>query len=146
MFWQCEGMKTAFEGKVVLNGEEYLVSKEDSYGYADKIWGRDFTNPWVWLSSNDLTRKSTGEKLTDSAFVIGGGRPKVGSRTLENQLMGAMWYEGEAFEFNFAKVWTLTKTKFKCKEIFLSCKLFRMLYFCIMDDTFDIRLPGQWRS
>ena len=116
MFWHCEGMKTAFEGKVVLNGEEYLVSKEDSYGYADKIWGRDFTNPWVWLSSNDLTRKSTGEKLTDSAFVIGGGRPKVGSRTLENQLMGAMWYEGEAFEFNFAKVWTLTKTKFKCKE------------------------------
>lgn len=27
-----------------------------------------------------------------------------------------MWYEGEPFEFNFSKVWTLTKTKFKCKE------------------------------
>ncbi len=53
MFWHCEGMKTAFEGKVVLNGEEYIVSKEDSYGYADKNWGRDFTSPWVWLASSD---------------------------------------------------------------------------------------------
>ena len=56
-------MKTAFEGKVVLNGEEYIVSKEDSYGYADKNWGRDFTSPWVWLASSDLTSKTTGEKL-----------------------------------------------------------------------------------
>ncbi len=116
MFWHCEGMKTAFEGKVVLNGEEYIVSKEDSYGYADKNWGRDFTSPWVWLASSDLTSKTTGEKLKDSAFVIGGGRPKVGPVAMENKLLGAMWYEGEPFEFNFSKVWTLTKTKFKCKE------------------------------
>ena len=116
MFWHCEGMKTAFEGKVVLNGEEYIVSKEDSYGYADKKWGRDFTSPWVWLTSSDLTSKTTGEKLKDSAFVIGGGRSKVGPVAMENKLLGAMWYEGEPFEFNFSKVWTLTKTKFKCKE------------------------------
>ena len=50
--------------------------------------------------------------------------------------------------FQFCKIFIkrFCITKFKCKEIFLSCKLFRMLYFCIMDDTFDIRLPGQWRS
>ena len=102
MFWHCEGMKTAFEGKVVLNGEEYIVSKEDSYGYADKNWGRDFTSPWVWLASSDLTSKTTGEKLKDSAFVIGGGRPKVGPVAMENKLLGAMWYEGEPFEFNFS--------------------------------------------
>ncbi len=116
MFWHCEGMKTAFEGKVVVNGEEYIVSKEDSYGYADKNWGKDFTSPWVWLSASDLTSKVTGEKLDDSAFVIGGGRPKVGPIAMENKLLGAVWYQGEAFEFNFSKFWTLTKTKFKCKE------------------------------
>jgi hypothetical protein len=116
MFWHCEGMKTAFEGKVVLDGEEYLVSKENSYGYADKNWGKDFTSPWVWLSSNHLVSKTTGEELKNSAFVIGGGRPKVGKLALENKLLGAMWYEGEPFEFNFSKFWTLTKTGFKCKE------------------------------
>ena len=116
MFWHCEGMKTAFEGKIILNGEEYIVSRDDCYGYADKNWGRDFTSPWVWLSSNDLTSRVTGEKLQDSAFVIGGGRPKVGPVAMDNKLLGAMWYEGEPFEFNFSKVWTLTKTKFKCKE------------------------------
>jgi hypothetical protein len=116
MFWHCEGMKTAFEGKVFLDGEEYIVSKENSYGYADKNWGRDFTSPWLWLSSNHLISKTTGQELKDSAFVIGGGKPKIGKLALENKLLGAMWYEGEPYEFNFSKFWTLTKTSFKCKE------------------------------
>ena len=60
MFWHCEGMKTAFEGKVVLNGEEYIVYKEDSYGYADKNWGRDFTSPWVWLASRYFVSIAVG--------------------------------------------------------------------------------------
>ena len=116
MFWHCEGMRTAFEGKVVLDGEEYLVDKATSYGYADKNWGKDFTSPWVWLASSHLTSKVTGEALKDSAFVIGGRRPKVGPLALENKLLSAMWYEGTAYEFNFSKFWTLTKTKFKTKE------------------------------
>lgn len=116
MFWHCEGMKTAFEGKITLDGEDYIVEKETSYGYADKNWGKDFTSPWVWLASSHLTSKVTGEKLEDSAFVIGGGRPKVGPLALENKLLSAMWYEGEPYEFNFSKFWTLTKTRFKSKE------------------------------
>lgn len=116
MFWHAEGMKTAYEGKVILNGETYIVKPEDSYGYADKNWGKDFTSPWVWLSSNNLTSKLTGAKLENSVFDIGGGRPKVGKFAMEGKLLSAMWYEGEPYEFNFSKVWTLTKTKFKCKE------------------------------
>ncbi len=116
MFWHVEGMKTAFDGKVILNGEEYIVDKKTSYGYADKNWGKDFTSPWVWLASSNLTSKISGEKLEDTAFVIGGGRPKVGPIALENKLLSAMWHEGEPFEFNFSKFWTLTKTRFKSKE------------------------------
>lgn len=116
MFWHCEGMRTAFEGKVILDGEEYLVDKETSFGYADKNWGKDFTSPWVWLASSHLTSKITGEVLQDSAFVIGGGRPKVGPIALENKLLSAMWYQGTPYEFNFSKFWTLTKTRFKSKE------------------------------
>ena len=66
MFWHAEGMKTAYSGEDIWNGEKYMVSPETCYGYSDKSWGKDFTSPWVWLSSNNLTSKITGKKLTDS--------------------------------------------------------------------------------
>ena len=72
MFWHAEGMKTAFQGWLTLNGEEYVVRPEDCYGYADKNWGGDFTSPWVWLSSNNLVSNLTGKRLTNSVFEVGG--------------------------------------------------------------------------
>lgn len=116
MFWHAEGMKTAYSGEVIWNGEKYLVTPETSYGYADKNWGKNFTSPWVWLSSNNLTSKLTGEKLKDSVFDIGGGCPKVGPIALKRKLLSAYWYEGKAYEFNFSKFWTFTRTKFDCRE------------------------------
>ena len=116
MFWHAEGMKTAYSGKVIWNGETYIVSPENSYGYADKNWGKDFTSPWVWLSSNNLTSKVTGKKLEDSVFDIGGGCPKVGPVALKRKLLSAYWHEGKAYEFNFSKFWTFTRTKFDCRE------------------------------
>ena len=116
MFWHAQGMKTIYEGKVFYNGREYEVTPETCYGYADKNWGKDFTSPWVWLSSNNLTSKISGKKLLDSAFDIGGGRPKVGHIALERKLLSAFWYEGQAIEFNFSKFWTLTRTEFKGTE------------------------------
>jgi len=116
MFWHAEGMKTAYEGEVIWNGERYIVTPETCYGYADKNWGKDFTSPWVWLSSNNLTSKATGKKLENSVFDIGGGCPKVGPIALKRKLLSAYWYEGKAYEFNFSKFWTFTRTKFDCKE------------------------------
>ncbi len=116
MFWHAEGMKTAYSGEVWWNGERYLVTPETSFGYADKNWGKDFTSPWVWISSCNLTSEITGRKLNDSVFDIGGGRPKVGHLALPRKLLSAFWYEGEPFEFNFSKVWTHTHTEFDCRE------------------------------
>ena len=116
MFWHAEGMKTAYSGYVMWNGEKYLVDPATSYGYADKNWGKDFTSPWVWISSNNLTSRITGKKLEDSVFDIGGGRPKVGPVALKRKLLSAFWYEGKCYEFNFSKFWTFTRTKFDCKE------------------------------
>ena len=116
MFWHAEGMKSEFEGEVIWNGERYLVTPQTCYGYADKNWGKDFTSPWVWLSSNNLTSEITGKKLEDSVFDIGGGCPKVGPIALKRKLLSAFWYEGKPYEFNFSKFWTLCRTEFECTE------------------------------
>ncbi len=116
MFWHAQGMKTSYCGEVVWNGRRYVVRPEDCYGYADKNWGKDFTSPWVWLSSDNLTSTVTGKRLEDSVFDIGGGCPKVGPIAFRRKLLSAYWYEGKAYEFNFSKFWTGTRTVFDCLE------------------------------
>lgn len=116
MFWHVEGMKTEYSGEIILNGVKYVVEPNNCYGYADKNWGKDFTSPWVWLSSNNLTSKLTGKKLDNSVFDIGGGCPKIGPIALKRKLLSAFYYEGKCYEFNFSKFWTFTKTKFNSYE------------------------------
>lgn len=116
MFWHAEGMKTSFSGWVRLNGEEYRVKPETCYGYADKNWGSDFTSPWVWLSSNDLVSNLTGQRLRNSVFGVGGGRPKVFGISLNRKLLGQFYYEGRDYAFNFSKFWTGSRTDFTCTE------------------------------
>jgi hypothetical protein len=109
-------MKTRFSGEIVLNGEKYLLKPETCNGYSDKNWGGDFTSPWVWLSTNNLTSVKTGKRLENSVLEIGGGRPKVFFLPLNRKLLGEFYYEGKDYEFNFSKFWTLSRTKFKCRE------------------------------
>ncbi|MBO4364774.1 MAG: hypothetical protein J5804_00590 [Eggerthellaceae bacterium] len=116
MFWHAEGIKTAYSGFVVLDGETYMVEPETCFGYADKNWGSDFTSPWVWLSSCNLTSALSGERLRNSAFEIGGGRPVVLGVALERKLLGCVNYEGQPYEFNFSKAWTGSTTSFDCWE------------------------------
>ena len=116
MFWHAEGMKTLFKGEIIYNGRKYLVKPENCFGYSDKNWCKDFTSPWVWLSSNNLVSTITNKKLENSVFDIGGGRPKIGPLVLNRKLLSAFYYEGKCYEFNFSKFWTFTRTKFDCKE------------------------------
>ncbi len=116
MYWHAEGMKSAYSGQVIFNGRKYNVSPEKSYGYADKNWGRDFTSPWVWLSSNCLTSRLTGKKLENSVFDIGGGRPKIYFVPLERRLLGVFWYEGKEYDYNFSHPWMKVRTEFSFEE------------------------------
>ncbi|MDO4502516.1 MAG: hypothetical protein Q4D06_04965 [Coriobacteriia bacterium] len=116
MFWHAEGIKTKVSGTVVLDGQRYVVDPETSYGYADKNWGSNFTTPWVWLSSWNLVSNLTGQRLKNSVFEIGGGRPVIAGVALPGKLLGCMVYEGREFEFNFSKPWTGSKTVFDCRE------------------------------
>ena len=116
MYWHAEGMKSAYRGEVWFNGRRYTVSPESSYGYADKNWGRDFTSPWVWLSSNCLVSRKTGEKLQNSVFDIGGGRPRIYFVPLDRRLLGVLYYEGKEYDFNFSKLHLQVKTDFSFRE------------------------------
>jgi len=116
MYWHAEGMKTLYSGEIIANGVHYSVYPGKSFGYADKNWGRDFTSPWVWLSSNDIVSKYSGKRLLNTVFDIGGGCPRVFGVPLKRKLLSAFYYEGEEFEFNFSKFWTMTRTRFDVKE------------------------------
>ena len=116
MYWHAEGMKTDYAGSITLNGRRYRVSPEDCHGYADKNWGRDFTSPWVWLSSNCLVSRKTGKVLENSAFDIGGGRPKIYFVPLDRWLLGVFYYEGREFDFNFSKLHLQVRTAFSFEE------------------------------
>ncbi|MBO4927458.1 MAG: hypothetical protein J5379_04320 [Clostridiales bacterium] len=116
MYWHAEGMKSAYSGSITFNGRKYLVSPQKSYGYADKNWGRDFTSPWVWLSSNCLYSKTKDKMLENSAFDIGGGRPKIYFMPLDRRLLGVFYYEGKEYDFNFSKLHLRVKTEFSFEE------------------------------
>jgi hypothetical protein len=116
MYWHAEGMKSAYEGTVICNGKKYTVSPDKCYGYADKNWGRDFTSPWVWLSSNCLVSKISGKQLKNSVFDIGGGRPKIYFVPLDRRLLGVFYYEGKEYDFNFSKIHLKVKTSFSFEE------------------------------
>jgi hypothetical protein len=116
MYWHAEGMKSAYSGTVTFNGRTYTVSPDKSYGYADKNWGRDFTSPWVWLSSNCLISTITGKQLENSVFDIGGGRPKIYFLPLNRRLLGVFYYEGKEYDFNFSHIWLKVKTDFSFEE------------------------------
>ena len=116
MFWHAEGIKTQYSGSVTLNGEEFEVLPEKSFGYADKNWGTDFTSPWLWISSCNLHSQITGKTLTNSALELGGGQPKVYGVSLGRKLLGCLNYEGEVFEYNFAKFWSGSRLDFKFTE------------------------------
>lgn len=116
MYWHAQGIKSKYEGTVTANGETFVIKEENSFGYADKNWGSNFTSPWVWLSSWDIYSKTQKKQLENTAFDIGGGCPVAFGIHLKRKLLGEIWYEGKSYEFNFSKFWTFSHTYFDCKE------------------------------
>lgn len=115
MYWHVQGMKCEYTGEVLFNNERYIVNPETSYGYQDKNWGKDYTNPWIWLNCNNFTSKLTGEPV-DASFDLGGGCPKIFGVSLPQRILTAFYYKGEFIEFNFSKFWKKSKQQFNTNE------------------------------
>lgn len=70
--WSCFGAQTKFEGVILFDGEKFVVNSNTSYGYFDKNWGKNFTTPFLHLSSCNLTSNISGKKLVSSCFAVQG--------------------------------------------------------------------------
>lgn len=116
MYWHAQGVKTEYTGSVVLDGQEYIVPEEKSYGYADKNWGRDFTSPWIWLSSCNLVSQITGNKLENACFDIGGGCPKVFGIPFNRKVLTFFHMNGKKYQFNFSHFWKKSRVQFSFNE------------------------------
>lgn len=116
MFWHVQGMRTHLEGEVLLNGVIYDVEPDNSYGYQDKNYGSDYTNPWVWLNSNNLFSTRQHKELRLSSMVAGGGNPKVLGIPLGKKLIIAFNYEGHVYEYNFSKFWKKGNSSYQISE------------------------------
>lgn len=116
MFWHAEGAKTEYSGMVIFDGVTYDIIPHKSFGYADKNWGRDFTSPWLWISSCNMRSLITGKQLSNSVIEIGGGRTKVLGFALDRKLLVGMYYEGKMYEYNFSKMFTRSKVEFSFHE------------------------------
>jgi tocopherol cyclase len=93
MYWHAAGMRTEYNGTVFFDGERYSISSSTSYGYADKNWGTDFTNPWIWLAGCSITSRLTNEPLNDTSFDFGGGCPKIFGFPRKENLLGKIRYK-----------------------------------------------------
>ncbi len=90
--WSCFGARTSVNGVITFDGETYSVSKNCSYGYFDKNWGRGFSNPFLHLSSSNLTSNISGKKLLQSCFAVQGEFNKKQSVLVS--------FEGKKLEFH----------------------------------------------
>ena len=109
-YWHTEGLISEYDGVIEWNGEKYLVKPETSYGYADKVWGKNAGPRWEYISCCDLTSKKNG-KLKNSAFSFGiGTQINVGPINTKEALAGGIYLDGETYEYNFSKMWMLTRS------------------------------------
>lgn len=68
--WYASGIKTQFSGRVIFDGDEFLISPDNSFGYADKAWGSEMPFPFLHISSSRMTSIFTGKIMLDSAFAL----------------------------------------------------------------------------
>ena len=104
MWWTIPGMKSYVSGEVRFNGKRYVVVPGSSFGYQDKNWGSDYTNPWSWLNCNRFVSRTTGKVLDRTSLDVGGGAPRVFGVSLGEKVLVAFHHEGELFDVNFSKL------------------------------------------
>ena len=137
-YWHGEGIRSFFEGSVILDGIAYEVTPDLSYGYADKHWGRNFNKPWFQFACGCLTSERNQKQLRHSVLAVNGLCPRFLWFPLRQRLMLQLTYMGEDFEFSRCKwetketgsryIWhILARNKTSVVKISCSCTRQQML-------------------
>ncbi|MCM1189761.1 MAG: hypothetical protein NC541_10765 [bacterium] len=114
-YWHGEGIRSFFRGSVTLDGIPYEVSPDDSYGYADKHWGRNFNRPWLQFSCGGLVSQRSGRQLRHSVLAVNGCFPRFLFIPLRRKLLIQLTYTGEDYDFGF-RPFVLSRCKWETKE------------------------------
>lgn len=115
MFWHAQGMLTRYSGEIFLNGERFVVDETCPDGYADKNWGSGYTNPWIWLSCNNLATER-GKPIKGTSFLLGGGAPVVLGVNLGRKALAQFVANGTTHEFQFARPWLGSSVRWDAGE------------------------------
>lgn len=89
--WLAGGLTARFSGMVTLDGQEYAVSPDHSFGYVEKSWGTALPIPFMHLSSSRLTSIFTGKVMKDSGFALEGN--------YDGRLVALTKFDGETYDF-----------------------------------------------
>lgn len=106
--WACFGARTIFEGRIVLDGQEYVVMPKKSYGYIDKNWGKNFVSPVFHLNSSNFISIINGRVMESSCLAVQG--------VYNDKLSVLICLEGEKIEFHADKHKKYT-INFECTEM-----------------------------
>ena len=72
MNWIVSGVRTLLAGEITIQDDVYIVSPSTSYGYIDKMWGKNYPLPFFHLSCSHLRSMISGKVLNSSCFAVQG--------------------------------------------------------------------------
>ena len=76
---------------MTIDGQEYAVSPDHSFGYVEKSWGPALPVPFMHISSSRLTSIFTGKVMKDSGFALEGN--------YDGRLVALTKFDGETYDF-----------------------------------------------
>ncbi len=102
--WYATGAHTVFAGSVSVDGKDYTVLPQRSFGYLDRNWGHTLPSDWIHLSASHLTSLITGQLLQNSCFAVQGvydGRLSLVMRIGETEII----FSAETPKRSYSSVW-----------------------------------------
>lgn len=72
MYWGAPAIRSRFSGELHFCGELYSVEPGTSFGFVDKLWGKDYPYPFFHLSCSRISSIITGKPLVNGAFAVQG--------------------------------------------------------------------------
>jgi len=148
-FWHAQGMITKYCGVVNYKGSRYDVAFDTSYGYADKTWGDEYPEFCLWLNGSRLRSRLSGKELSKSGFAFAGLKPVLFGKGIRDTIVGALYYEGVEFDYNFARPSLISKTEYviddsdsalKATIVMQNCT--SVLALCLKCDKNDMITPA----